>query len=123
MAMDVLDETLFRYFRHHGTDSTICVINTDNIRNNGHIIQAILINEYPLRSAEYSDWLSQNVGFLDEMGNRIVPQSQDVPEEMQQEAAERIGRQDELITYTEKMPSICLVIKRSFAAPSAGPAV
>ena len=38
MAMDVLDETLFRYFSHHGIDSTICVINTDNIRNNGHII-------------------------------------------------------------------------------------
>ncbi|MEC7869280.1 MAG: hypothetical protein VYE00_16680 [Candidatus Poribacteria bacterium] len=111
MAMDVLDETLFRYFSRHGIDSTICVINTDNIRNNGHIIQNILINEYPLRSTEYSDWLSQNVGFLDEMGDRIVPQSHDVPEEMQQEVAERIGRQDELITYTEKMPSICLVIQ------------
>ena len=111
MAMDVLDETLFRYFSHHGVDSSICVINTDNIRNNGHILRNILLNEYPLRSTEYNDWLSQNVGFLDEMGDRIVPQSQDVPEEIQQEAADRINRQDSLITYTEKMPAIGLVIQ------------
>ena len=111
MAMDVLDETLFRYFSYHGVDSSICVMNTDNIRNNGHIVRNILLNEYPFRSPEYSNWLSQNVGFLDEMGDRIVPQSQDVPTEIQQEAANRINRQDNLITYTEEMPAIGLVIQ------------
>ena len=35
----------------------------------------------------------------------------DVPTEIQQEAANRINRQDNLITYTEEMPAIGLVIQ------------
>ena len=42
LAMDVLEETLYRYFCHHGADATLCVINTDNLRNNGDIIRDIL---------------------------------------------------------------------------------
>ena len=38
MAMDVLDETLFRYFSYHGVDSSICVMNTDNMSLSGETI-------------------------------------------------------------------------------------
>ena len=111
LAMDVLDETLYRYFSHHGADATLCVINTDNLRNNGDVIRDILCNEYPRRSDAYADWLKTNVGFLNEMGDRLVPQVYAVPEEIQAEARARIGIPDELITYAEKMPAKPLIIE------------
>jgi len=111
VGMDVLDETLYRYFCHHGPDSTLCVINTDNIRDNGNFIRRILIDEYPKRGAAYAGWLENNVGFLNEMGDRLVPQVYAVPEGIQNEASQRIGKRDELITYTERMPAIPLILQ------------
>lgn len=111
LAMDVLDETLYRYFSHHGAQATLAVINTDNLRNNGDVLRAILCNEYPQRSDAYANWLETNVGFLNEMGDRLVPQVYAVPEEIQAEARARIGTPDELITYAEKMPAKPLIIE------------
>ena len=111
LAMDVLDETLYRYFSHHGADATLAVINTDNLRNNGDVIRDMLRNEYPKRSNAYASWLETNVGFLNEMGDRLVPQVYAVPEEIQTEARERIGIPDELITYAEKMPAKPLILE------------
>ena len=111
VGMDVLDETLYRYFCHHGQDSTICVINTDNIRNNGDVIQSILVNEYPKRGEVYARWLTHNVGFLNEMGDRLVPQVSAVPDETKAEALQQIGKQDDLITYAEKSPAIPWIIQ------------
>ena len=111
LAMDVLDETLYRYFSHHGADATLAVINTDNLRNNGDVIRDMLRNEYPRRSNAYASWLETNVGFLNEMGDRLVPQVYAVPEEIQTEARERIGIPDELITYAEKMPAKPLILE------------
>ena len=111
LAMDVLDETLYRYFSHHGADSTLCVINTDNLRNNGDIIRDILCNEYPKRSADYTTWLETNVGFLNEMGDRLVPQVYAVPNEIKAAAQEQIEGQDELITYAENSPATPLILE------------
>ena len=111
LAMDVLDETLYRYFCHHGTDSTLCVINTDNLRNNGDIIRDILCNEYPKRSGDYASWLETNVGFLNEMGDRLVPQVYAVPDEIKAAAQAQIGVPDELITYAEKSPATPLILE------------
>ena len=111
LAMDVLDETLYRYFSHHGTDVTLCVINTDNLRNNGDIIRDILCNEYPKRSDGYAAWLGTNVGFLNEMGDRLVPQVYAVPDEIQAAARAQIEGQDELITYAEQFPGTPLILE------------
>ena len=111
LAMDVLDETLYRYFSHHGADSTLCVINTDNLRNNGDIIRDILCNEYPKRSADYTTWLETNVGFLNEMGDRLVPQVYAVPNEIKAVAQKQIEGQDELITYAENSPVTPLILE------------
>lgn len=111
LAIDVLDETLYRYFSHHGADSTLCVINTDNLRNNGDIIRDILCNEYPKRSADYTTWLETNVGFLNEMGDRLVPQVYAVPNEIKAAAREQIEGRDELITYAENSPATPLILE------------
>ena len=111
LAMDVLDETLYRYFSHHGANSTLCVINTDNLRNNGDIIRDILCNEYPKRSDVYAAWLESNVGFLNEMGDRLVPQVYAVPDEIKAAAQAQIGVPDELITYAEKSPATPLILE------------
>ena len=111
LAMDVLDETLYRYFSHHGADTTLCVINTDNLRNNGDIIRGILCNEYPKRSDGYAAWLGTNVGFLNEMGDRLVPQVYAVPDEIQAAARAQIDGQDELITYAEQFPGTPLILE------------
>ena len=111
LAMDVLDETLYRYFAHHGANATLCVINTDNLRNNGDIIRDILCNEYPKRSDDYTRWLETNVGFLNEMGDRLVPQVYAVPEEIKAAARAQIETSDELITYAEKSPGTPLILE------------
>ena len=111
LAMDVLDETLYRYFSHHGTEATLCVINTDNLRNNGDILRDILRNEYPKRSDDYAAWLETNVGFLNEMGDRLVPQVYAVPDEIQEAARAQIEGQDELITYAEAPPATSLILE------------
>ncbi len=111
LAMDVLDETLYCYFCHHGADTTLCVINTDNLRNNGDVIRDILCNEYPKRSDDYAAWLETNVGFLNEMGDRLVPQVYAVPDEIQAAARAQIEGQDELITYAEAPPATSLILE------------
>ena len=111
LAMDVLDETLYRYFCHHGADATLCVINTDNLRNNGDVIRDILCNEYPKRSDNYATWLETNVGFLNEMGDRLVPQVYAVPDEIKEAARAQIEMIDELITYAEAMPATPLILE------------
>ena len=111
LAMDVLDETLYRYFCHHGADATLCVINTDNLRNNGDIIRDILCEAYPKRSDAYTRWLKTNVGFLNEMGDRLVPQVYAVPDEIKEMAHAQIEREDELITYAEKSPATPLILE------------
>ena len=111
LAMDVLDETLYRCFSHHGADATLCVINTDNLRNNGDVIRDILCNEYPKRSDDYAAWLETNVGFLNEMGDRLVPQVYAVPDEIQASARAQIKGQDELITYAEALPATPLILE------------
>lgn len=111
IAMDVLDETLYRYFSHHGADSTLCVINTDNIRNNGDVIQRMLVDEYRRRSEAYAKWLANNVGFLNEMGDRLVPQVYAVPDAIKDDALQKIGKRDDLITYAEKSPAISLILQ------------
>ena len=111
LAMDVLDETLYRYFCHHGANATLCVINTDNLRNNGDVIREILCNEYPKRSDDYAAWLETNVGFLNEMGDLLVPQVYAVPDEIQEAARAQIEGQDELITYAEAPPATPLILE------------
>ena len=111
LAMDVLDETLYRYFCHHGADATLCVINTDNLRNNGDVVRDILCNEYPKRSDDYSAWLEANIGFLNEMGDRLVPQVYAVPDEIQEAANAQIKGQDALITYAEVSPATPLILE------------
>ena len=111
LAMDVLDETLYRYFCHHGTDATLCVINTDNLRNNGDVVRDILCNAYPKRSPDYATWLKTNVGFLNEMGDRLVPQVYAVPDEVKAAARAQIGMTDELVTYAEAMPATPLILE------------
>ena len=113
LAMDVLEETLHRYFHHHGAEATLCVINTDNLRNNGDIIRDILCNAYPKRSDAYAAWLETKVGFLNEMGDRLVPQVYAVPDEIQEEARAQIESQDALITYAEAMPATPLILEDS----------
>ena len=111
LAMDVLDETLYRYFCHHGAETTLCVINTDNLRNNGDIIGDLLCNAYPKRSRDYAAWLETNVGFLNEMGDRLVPQVYAVPDEIQAAARAQIEGQDALITYAEQFPGTPLILE------------
>ncbi len=111
LAMDVLDETLYRHFCHHGAGATLCVINTDNLRNNGDVIRDILCNAYPKRSDDYATWLETNVGFLNEMGDRLVPQVYAVPDEIKAAARAQIAGQDELITYAEAMPATPLILE------------
>ena len=111
LAMDVLEETLYRYFCHHGADSTLCVINTDNLRNNGDIIRDILCNAYPKRRADYAAWLETNVGFLNEMGDRLVPQVYAVPDEIKDATRAQIEGQDELVTYAEAYPATPLILE------------
>ena len=111
VAMDALDETLYRYFCHHGADATLCVINTDNLRNNGDILRDILCNEYPKRSDNYAAWLETNVGFLNEIGDRLVPQVYAVPDEIKAAAQAQIEGQDELITYAEAPPATPLILE------------
>ena len=111
LAMDVLDETLYRYFCHHGADATLCVINTDNLRNNADVIRDILRNEYPKRSDNYATWLKTNVGLLNEMGDRLVPQVYAVPDEIKAAARAQIEMPDELVTYAEAMPATPLILE------------
>lgn len=111
LAMDVLDETLYRYYTHHGTNASLCVINTDNLRNNGDIVRDILINEYPKRSNDHAKWLETNVGFLNEMGDRLVPQVHAVPGEIKDAAQAQIKSTDALITYAEQMPVTSLILE------------
>ncbi len=111
LAMDVLDETLYHYFSHHGVDTDICVINTDNLRNNGDVIREILLNEYPKRSDDYTKWLETKVGFLNEMGDRLVPQVYAVPDEIKETTQAQIKGSDELITYAEQMPATPLILE------------
>ncbi len=111
LAMDVLDETLYRYYCHHGADAVLCVINTDNLRNNGDILRDILCDEYPKRSDDYTTWLRTNVSFLNEMGDRLVPQIYAVPDEIKEMARAQIEGQDELITYAEKSPATLLILE------------
>lgn len=111
LAMDVLDETLHRYYNNHGADATLSVINTDNLRNNGDVIRDILINEYTQRSEEFTNWLNTNVSFLNEMGDRLVPQVYAVPDEIKEIAQAQIDITDELITYAEQMPAAPLILE------------
>lgn len=111
LAMDVLDETLYRYYCKHGADASLCVVNTDNLRNNGDVIRDILCNAYPKRTDDYSDWLDTKVGFLNEMGDRLVPQVYAVPDEIKEAAQAQIERSDELITYAEQMPATPLILE------------
>ncbi len=111
LAMDVLGETLYRYFRKHGADADICVINTDNLRNNGDVIRDILLNEYPKRGDDYTKWLEAKVSFLNEMGDRLVPQVYAVPDEIKDAAQAQIEGSDELITYAEQMPATSLILE------------
>ncbi len=111
LAMDVLDESLHRYYVSHGTDVTLTVINTDNLRNNGDVIRDILINEYPKRTDDYENWLKANVSFLNEMGDRLVPQVYAVPDEIKETAQTQIDASDELITYAEQMPATPFILE------------
>lgn len=111
LAMDVLDETLYRYFCNHGAGATLSVVNTDNLRNNGDVLQDILYNAYPKRSDEYTDWLQTNVGFLNEMGDRLVPQVYAIPDEIKEAAQTQIKGSDDLITYAEQMPATPLILE------------
>ena len=111
LAMAVLDETLFRYYSHHGMDASVCVINTDNLRNNGDVVRNLILKEYPRRSDEYVDWLETQVSFLNEMGDRLVPQVYAVPDEVKKEAQAQIEHTDELITYAEQMPATSLILE------------
>ncbi len=111
LAMDVLDETLYRYFTQHGTSATLCVINTDNLRNNGDIVRDILIKDYSKRSDDHTKWLQTNVGFLNEMGDRLVPQIHAVPDEIKEAAQAQMDSTDALITYAEQMPQTPFILE------------
>ena len=111
LAMDVLDETLFQFFSHNGSDATICVINTDNLRNNGDVVRNIILKEYPRRSDDYTDWLETQVSFLNEMGDRLVPQVYAIPDEIKNAAKAQIQQIDELITYAEQMPATSFILE------------
>ena len=111
LAMDVLDETLHRYYCKHSADTSLCVVNTDNLRNNGDVIRDILCNEYPKRTDAYTDWLDTKVGFLNEMGDRLVPQVYAVPDEIKEAAQAQIDGSDELITYAEQMPATSFILE------------
>lgn len=104
-GMDILAETLFGYFGEHGPKSTISVMDTDNLKGNGEIVRDIQ-KEYAREkeNPSYLFWLENKVDFLDEMGDRVVPDPAAVPETIKEEAIKRIGKEDRLITYTEKMP-------------------
>lgn len=105
IGMDILAETLFAYFSQHGPRSTISVMDTDNLKGNGEMVRDIQ-GEYAREkeNPSYLSWLENKVDFLDEMGDRVVPDPSAVPEIIKEEARERIGKEDHLITYTEKMP-------------------
>ena len=111
LVMDVLDETVYRYYCNHGTDAPLCVVNTDNLRNNGDVIRNILCTEYPKRSDDYAKWLETEVGFLNEMGDRLVPQVYAVPDEIKEAAQAQINGSDELITYAEDMPATPMILE------------
>ncbi len=111
LAMDVLAETLYRYFSHHGADAQLCVINTDNLRNNGDVLRDLLCDEYPSRSAAHSTWLKTNVHFLNEMGDRLVPQVSAVPDAIKAAAQAQIQQSDALITYAEALPATPFIIE------------
>ncbi|TKJ47869.1 hypothetical protein CEE34_01300 [Candidatus Aerophobetes bacterium Ae_b3a] len=105
IGMDILAETLSAYFGEHGPKSIISVMDTDNLKGNGEIVRDIQ-KEYAREkgSSPYLSWLENKVDFLDEMGDRVVPDPAAVPEAIKEEAKKRIGKEDHLITYTEKMP-------------------
>ncbi len=111
LAMDVLDESLRRYYISHGVDATLTVINTDNLRNNGDVIRGILINEYSRRNDAYEHWLKTNVSFLNEMGDRLVPQVYAVPDKIKEMAQVQIDGSDALITYAEQMPATPFILE------------
>ncbi len=50
----------------------------------------------------YLSWLENNIDFLDEMGDRVVPDPSAISEIIKEEARKRIGKEDHLVTYTEK---------------------
>ncbi len=104
-GMDILAETLFGYFGEHGPKSSISVMDTDNLKGNGEIVRDIQ-REYAREkeNPSYLSWLENEVDFLDEMGDRVVPDPAAVPETIKEEARKKIGKEDRLITYTEKMP-------------------
>ena len=111
LAMDVLNETLHHYYNNHGPEETLSVINTDNLRNNGDVIREILINEYPKRNDDFANWLNTNVSFINEMGDRLVPQVYAIPDEIKEIAQTQIDGSDELITYAEQMPATPLILE------------
>ena len=112
LAMDVLEETLYRYFCHHGVDATLCVINTDNLRNNGDIIRDILCNAYPRRSDDYAAWVgNETSGFSTKWGTGSCHKPTPVPDEIKEEARAQIEVQDELITYAEALSATPLILK------------
>ena len=111
IAMDVLHQTLIRYYEHHGSNSSISVINTDNIRHNGQVLRDIILDEYQAPTSDFTHWLENQVDFLDQMGDRIVPQSSIVPHQTQKVAIDQIGQPDDLITYTESLPVVSLVLQ------------
>jgi mannitol-1-phosphate/altronate dehydrogenase len=105
IGMDVLDETLFGYFGQHGSDSTISVMDTDNLRDNGKVLRDIQLEYAKERGIDaYLSWLEREVDFLDEMGDRVVPNPGAVPEAIKEETRRKIGKEDRLATYTESMP-------------------
>ena len=105
LAMDVLNESLHRYFINHGTDVHLTVINTDNLRNNGDVIRDILTNAYPKQNDDFENWLKTNVSFLTEMGDRLIPQVYAIPNDIKEAVQAQIDCPDELITYAEQMPA------------------
>ena len=105
IGMDVLDETLFRYFTEHGRESNISVIDTDNLKNNGQIVRDIQMGYAREKgNTPYLSWFENNVDFLDEMGDRVVPNPSAISQVIKKEARRKIGKEDHLATYTEKMP-------------------
>jgi len=105
IGMDILAEILFRYYSEHSFKSNIAVMDTDNLKGNGQIVRNIQ-REYAKEKGNnsYLSWLENNVDFLDEMGDRVVPDPSTVPKTIKEEARKRIGKEDYLITYTEKRP-------------------